>query len=45
MMEMDLKDGTLKVGYSDKLVQLIKDTRQLAEYGFEIPKSFKNIVI
>ena len=40
-MELDLTDGLLKVGYSDKLVQLLKETRQLAEYGFSIPKKLK----
>ena len=45
MMELDLKDGLLKVGYSDKLVQLLKETRQLSEYGFPIPKSFKKIAM
>lgn len=42
-MELDMADGLLKVSYSDKLVQLLKETRQFAEYGFSIPKKLKEI--
>ena len=45
LMELDLTDGVLKVGFSDKLVQLIKEVRQLLEYGFEIPKNIKTIAL
>ena len=45
LMELDLNDGVLKVGFSDKLVQLIKEVRQLIEYGFEIPKSIKSVAV
>lgn len=45
LMDLDLTDGVLKVGFSDKLVQLIKEVRQLLEYGFEIPKSIKTIAM
>lgn len=45
LMELDLNDGVLKVGFSDKLVQLIKEVRLLIEYGFDIPKSIKSIAV
>ena len=43
LMELDLSDGILKVGFSDKLVSLIKEVRQLLEYGFEVPKTIKTV--
>jgi dynein heavy chain 2, cytosolic len=43
LMDLDLTEGVLKVGFSDKLVQLIKEVRQLLEYGFDIPKNIKTI--
>ena len=33
-MEIDMKDGDLKVNYSEKLVHLIKEVRQLCELGY-----------
>ena len=45
MMVLDLKDGLLKVSYSERLVQLLKEVRQLTEYGFKIPSPLKKIVI
>ena len=45
LMEIDLSDGVLKVGFSDKLVQLIKEVRLLLEYGFEISKNIKSIAL
>ncbi|OMJ92391.1 hypothetical protein SteCoe_4833 [Stentor coeruleus] len=45
LMELDLTDGFLKVGFSDKLVQLIKEVRQLLEYGFDVPKNIKTVAL
>ena len=44
-MEIDLNDGYLRVNYSDKLVHLIKEVRQLCEIGFrkQIPKQIIEI--
>jgi len=33
-MEIDLDEGILRVNYSEKLVSLIKEVRQLCELGF-----------
>jgi dynein heavy chain 2 len=33
-MEIDMNDGLLRVNYSDKLIQLIKEVRQLCELGY-----------
>ena len=33
-MELDLADGLLKVNYSDRLVVLLREVRQLCELGF-----------
>lgn len=45
MMVLDLKDGLLKVSYSERLVQLLKEVRQLTEYGFKVSATIKKIVI
>jgi dynein heavy chain 2 len=44
-MEIDLEEGLLKVNYSEKLVSLIKEVRQLCELGFrkQIPKQIIEI--
>ncbi len=34
-MELDLKDGMLKVNYSERLVLLIREARQLFELGYK----------
>lgn len=41
MVELDQGTGTLKVNYSDKLVGLIKEIRQLSDLGYrkQIPES------
>lgn len=41
LMDIDLKDGLIKVNYSERLVLLIREVRQLFELGFkkQIPKS------
>lgn len=33
-MELDLNNGLLKVNYSERLVLLIRETRQLLELGY-----------
>jgi len=43
MMTMDYSDGMLKVSYSDRLVAFIKETRQLAEFGFKVPKDYLKV--
>ncbi|XP_034460809.1 cytoplasmic dynein 2 heavy chain 1 isoform X1 [Hippoglossus hippoglossus] len=37
VMDLDHVDGTLKVQYSDRLVSLIREVRQLSALGFPIP--------
>ena len=34
LMELDMKDGLLKVNYSERLVQLLREFRQLTEFGY-----------
>lgn len=36
-MELDHTDGRLKIQYSDRLVSLLREVRQLAALGFAIP--------
>jgi dynein heavy chain 2 len=38
LMEIDVKSGLLHVHYSEKLVTMLKDVRQLQELGFPISK-------
>lgn len=35
MMNLDLSTSTLTVNYSDRLILLIRETRQLAELGLK----------
>ncbi|XP_029458286.1 cytoplasmic dynein 2 heavy chain 1 [Rhinatrema bivittatum] len=37
VMELDHSDGTLKINYSDRLVTLLREVRQLSALGFVIP--------
>lgn len=37
VMELDHTDGRLKIQYSDRLVSLLREVRQLAALGFVIP--------
>lgn len=37
VMELDHMDGKLKIHYSDRLVSLLKEVRQLSALGFNIP--------
>lgn len=45
-MEVDMQEGIVRVNYSDKLVQLIKEVRQLCELGYRkgIPSEIHSIV-
>lgn len=43
MMTLDYSDGLLKVSYSDRLVTFLKETRQLAEFGFKVPKDYLKV--
>jgi dynein heavy chain 2 len=43
-MELDPKDGHLTVNFSDSLVKLLRDTRQLRSLGYNIPKSVSKYV-
>lgn len=36
-MELDHIDGRLKIQYSDRLVSLLREVRQLSALGFPIP--------
>lgn len=42
-MELSHKDGKLQVHYSDKLVTLLREVRQLAAFGFSIPSKIQSI--
>lgn len=37
VMELDHSDGALKIHYSDRLVVLLREVRQLSALGFVIP--------
>lgn len=37
MIDLDHGDGRLKIQYSDRLVSLLREVRQLAALGFAIP--------
>lgn len=36
LLEMNIEDGKLKVNFSEKLVILIREVRQMSELGFKI---------
>eukprot|EP00762_Andalucia_godoyi_P006467 ANDGO_02875.mRNA.1 Cytoplasmic dynein 2 heavy chain 1 len=44
LMEIDKKDGRLKVNYDEGLVNLIKEVRQLSSSGFQIPREIMGSV-
>ncbi|KRX18927.1 Cytoplasmic dynein 2 heavy chain 1 [Trichinella nelsoni] len=44
IMELSEKNGSLKVNYSDKLVRLIKETRQLLGLKYSVPHRIVNCV-
>ena len=37
LMELEQKKGTLRVNYSDRLVRLLREVRQLNSLGYSIP--------
>lgn len=43
LMELSHKDGKLRVHYSDKLVTLLREVRQLAAFGFSIPSKIQHV--
>lgn len=42
-MELDPNDGSLKVHYSDRLVILLREVRQLSALGFVIPAKIQQV--
>jgi hypothetical protein len=45
LMELDVRnDGRLKVHYSERLVTLLRETRQLGELGYVIPRKVRDAV-
>ncbi|KAK0416096.1 hypothetical protein QR680_012296 [Steinernema hermaphroditum] len=44
LMEIDARDGFLRVSYSDRLVRLLREVRQLSSMGFTIPQRILNCV-
>ncbi|TKR92928.1 hypothetical protein L596_007486 [Steinernema carpocapsae] len=44
LMEIDSHDGLLRVGYSDRLVRLLREVRQLSSIGFTTPQKILNCV-
>lgn len=46
LMDLDINnDGQLKVHYSERLVVLLRETRQLSELGYKIPKEIEEAVM
>ena len=43
IMELDPSDGSLKVHYSDRLVILLREVRQLSALGFVIPAKIRQV--
>ncbi|KAJ3146349.1 Cytoplasmic dynein 2 heavy chain 1 [Geranomyces michiganensis] len=43
LMELDYTDGKLKVNFSNELVTLIREVRQLLSLGFAVPLRFQQI--
>lgn len=41
-MELSHGDGKLRVHYSDKLVSLLREVRQLAAFGFTVPAKIQH---
>jgi dynein heavy chain 2 len=42
LMELSHGDGKLRVHYSDKLVSLLREVRQLAAFGFTVPAKIQH---
>ena len=43
-MEIDSRDGKLRVVYGDRLASLINDVRQLSALGYEIPPKINKCI-
>ena len=43
-MELDPRDGKLRVLYGDRLVTLLNEVRQLSALGYEIPSKISKCV-
>jgi dynein heavy chain 2 len=43
LMVIDYEEGHLKVNISDRLSAFLKETRQLAEFGFKVPKEYLKV--
>ncbi|XP_076467409.1 LOW QUALITY PROTEIN: cytoplasmic dynein 2 heavy chain 1-like [Babylonia areolata] len=43
LMELNHKDGKMKVNYSERLVTLLREVRQLGALGFTIPSKIQNV--
>jgi dynein heavy chain 2 len=41
LMEFDFSDGTLKVNYSERLVSLLREVRQLTALGFKVSRKIR----
>ena len=45
LMELDISDGHLKVHYSERLVQLLRENRQLLAYGYAVPAKIQHTAL
>nr|KAG5701774.1 hypothetical protein BaRGS_000764 [Batillaria attramentaria] len=43
LMELNHKDGKMRVNYSERLVTLLREVRQLSALGFTIPSKIQNV--
>ena len=43
-MELDARDGKLRVLYGDRLVTLLNEVRQLSSLGYDIPSKISKCV-
>ncbi|XP_055895255.1 cytoplasmic dynein 2 heavy chain 1-like isoform X1 [Biomphalaria glabrata] len=43
LMELNHKDGKLRVNYSDRLVTLLREVRQLSSIGFSVPAKIQQV--
>lgn len=43
LMELNHKDGKMKVNYSERLVTLLREVRQLGSLGFSIPSKIQTV--
>ena len=42
-MDLNHKDGKLRVNYSDRLVTLLREVRQLSSIGFAVPAKIQQV--